>query len=57
MAYVDRVKYSTATGIIPNTVATDHTLFTFTVAKAFASGKLIICKMLVERLTDGWITK
>ena len=38
-AYVDRIKYKTATGIIPNTVMTDHTLFTFLTAKAFASEK------------------
>ena len=30
----------------------DHTLFTFPAAKAFASGKVIICQMLVERLAD-----
>ena len=40
-AYVDRIKYKTAT----NTVMTDHTLFTFSAAKAFASGKIIICEM------------
>ena len=28
-AYVDRIKYKSATGTIPNTVRTDHTLFTF----------------------------
>ena len=28
-AYVDRIKYKTATGNIPNTVMTDHPLFTF----------------------------
>ena len=38
-AYVDRIKYKTATGIIPNTVMTDHTLFTFAAEKAFARGK------------------
>ena len=54
-AYVDRIKYKTASGIIPNTVMTDHTLFTFPTAKAFASGKIIICEMWVERLTDEWI--
>ena len=43
--YVDPIKYKTATGIIPNTVATDYTLFTFPVAKSFASGKIIICEM------------
>ena len=44
-AYVDRIKYKTATGNIPNTVMTDYTLFTFTAAKAFSSGKIIICEM------------
>ena len=34
---------------------TYHTLFTFPAAKAFASGKIIICEMLVERLADEWI--
>ena len=34
---------------------TDHTLFTFPAAKAFASGKIIICEMWVERLADGSI--
>ena len=33
-AYADRIKYKTATGNIPNTVMTDHTLFTFSSAKA-----------------------
>ena len=54
-ACVDRIKYKTATGIILNTVMTDHTLFTFPAAKAFASGKIIICEMWVERLVDEWI--
>ena len=53
--YVDRIRYKTATGNIPNTVMTDHTLFTFPAAKAFASGKIIICEMLVKRLADEWI--
>ena len=35
---------------------TDHTLFTFRAAKAFSSGKIIICKMWIERLDDEWIT-
>ena len=39
-AYTDRIKYKIATGNIPNTVMTDHTLFTFRAAKAFASGKI-----------------
>ena len=34
---------------------TDHTLFTFPPAKAFASGKIKICEMWVERLADEWI--
>ena len=53
-AYVDHIKYKT-TGIIPNTVMSDHTLFTFPAAKALASGKIIICEMWVERLADEWI--
>ena len=51
-AYVDRIKYKIATGNIPSTVMTDHTLFTFPVTKAFPNGKIIICEMWVERLTD-----
>ena len=51
-AYADRIKYKTAIRNIPDTVMTDHTLFTFPAAKAFASGKIIICEMCVERLTD-----
>ena len=49
-AYGDRIKYKTATGNIPNTVITNPTLFTFPAANAFASGKIIICEMWVERL-------
>ena len=48
-------KYKTAIGNIPNTVMTNHTLFTFPVAKAFASGKITICEMCLERLADKWI--
>ena len=33
MAYTDRIKYKSATGTIPNTVRTDHTLFTFPLRK------------------------
>ena len=51
----DRIKYKKATGNIPNTFITDHTLFTFPHAKAFASGKIKICEMWVERLADEWI--
>ena len=32
-AYADRIKYKTATNNIPNTVMTDHILFTFLPAK------------------------
>ena len=35
---------------------TDHTLFTFPSAKAFASGKIINCEMWVEGLPDEWIS-
>ena len=51
-AYADSIRYKTAIGIIPNNVMTDHTLFTFPAAKAFASGKIIICEMWVEQLAD-----
>ena len=51
-AYADHIKYKTAIGNIYNTVMTDHTLFTFPAAKAFSSGKKIICEMWVGRLTD-----
>ena len=46
-AYTDRIKYKTATGNIPKTVMTDHTLFTFPAAKAFASGKTKICEFFI----------
>ena len=54
-AYADRIKYKTATGNIPNTVMPDHTLLTFPPAKAFASGKIIICKIWIEWWADEWI--
>ena len=54
-AYADRIKYKIATGNIPNTVMTDHALFTFPAAKAFANGKVKICEMWIERLADEWI--
>ena len=54
-AYADRIKCKTSTGNIPNTVMTDHTSFTFPAAKAFASGKIKICEVWVERLPDEWI--
>ena len=53
--YADRMKYKTASGNIPNTVLTDHILFTFPTGKAFASRKITICEMWVERLADEWI--
>ena len=54
-AFADSIKYKTAYGNIPNTVLTDHRLFTFTTGKAFACGKIKICEMWVERLADEWI--
>ena len=50
-SYADRMLYKTAIGNIPNTVTTDPILFTFPVAKAFASGKIIIC---VRCGLNGW---
>ena len=55
-ADADRIKCKTATGDIPNTVVTDHTLFTFPAEKAFASGNIIICEMWDERLAGELIT-
>ena len=55
MAYADRIKYKTASGNIPNTILTDHIIFTFPTGKAFASEKIKICEMLVERLVGEWI--
>ena len=54
-AYAVRIKYKTTTGIIPNIAMTDHILFTLPAAKDFASGKIKICEMWVERLEDEWI--
>ena len=54
-AYADRIKYKTASGNIPNTVLTDYILFTFPIAKPFASGKIKICDVWVERLEDEWV--
>ena len=53
--YADRIKYKTASDNIPKTVLTDHILFTFPTEKAFASGKINIWKMWVERLADDWV--
>ena len=44
-AYADCIKYKTTTGMIPNIAMTDHVLFTFSAANAFASGKIKICEM------------
>ena len=41
-AYADRIKYKIATGNIPNTVMTGHTVFTFPAVKAFASLRIKI---------------
>ena len=54
-AYVDSVKYKSFTGIIPNTVLTDHILIPFPDAKGFLSNKTIIGEMWVERLAYEWI--
>ena len=54
-AYADRIKFKISTSIIPNIAMTDHILFTFPASKAFASAKIIICEMCVERLADEWI--
>ena len=51
-AHADRIKYKTASGNIPNTVLTDHIHFTFPTGKAFASGKIKICELWVDRLAD-----
>ena len=50
MTYADRIKYKTALCNIPNTVMTDHTLFTVPAAKAFASEKILICRCGL----NGW---
>ena len=55
-AYTDRIKYKSATGIIPNTVRTDHTLFTFSATKDIISGKIIIFEMWLERLVGELIS-
>ena len=55
-AYADRITYKTVTGNIPNTVMTDHTLFTFPAVKAFASRKIKLCEMWVKRLAEEWIS-
>ena len=44
-AYTYRIKYKSVTGTIPNTVRTDHTLFTFLATKDIISEKIIICEM------------
>ena len=55
-AYTDRIKYKSATGTIPNTVMTDHTLLTYPATKDIISGKIIICEMWVERLVGELIS-
>ena len=55
-AYVDRVKYKSFTGIIPDTVLTDHTLVSFPDAKGFLSKETIIGEMWVERLPGEMIS-
>ena len=53
--YADRIKYKTASANFPNICLTDHILFTFPIAKYFASGKIKICEVWVERLEDEWV--
>ena len=48
-------KFKAAIGIILDTVMINHTLFTFPTAKAFTSGRIIICEMWVEWLANEWI--
>ena len=55
-AYTDRIKYISTTDTIPNTVRTDHTLFTFPATKDFIRGKIIICEMWLERLVSELIS-
>ena len=55
-AYTDRIKYESATGTIPNTVRTDHTIFTFPATKDIINGKIIMCEMWVERLVGEFIS-
>ena len=55
-AYVHCIKYKSATGNIPNTLMTYHTLFTFPAAKDFMSGRKIICEIWVERLIGELIS-
>ena len=54
-AFADRIKYKTATGIIHKTLMTYHALFTYSAAKPFSSGKIMICEMWLEWLADEWI--
>ena len=51
-AYADRIKYKTVTGNVTNTVMTDHILFTFPAAKAFAMEKI----KYVRCGLNGWQT-
>ena len=52
-AYVDRIKYKSATGTIPSTGRTDHTLFTFPATKDIISEKIIICDLWFD---DWWVS-
>ena len=56
MLIAHRVKYKSFTGIIPNTVLTDHTFVSFPDAKGFLSKKTIIGEMWVERLPGEMIS-
>ena len=49
-ADADRIKYKSAAGTIPNTVRTDHTLFTFPTTNDINSGKITIREIWL----NGW---
>ena len=53
---IAKIKYKSATGTIPNTVRTDHTLFTFPATIDIISGEIIICEMWVEWLVGELIS-
>ena len=55
-AFVDRVKYKSFRGIIPDTLLTDHTLVSFPDAKGFLSKKTIIGEIWVEWLPGKMIS-
>ena len=50
-AYVDRIQYKTATGIIGLNSNTDHAIFIFPNGKTIVSGRIIIDELWTERMT------